>query len=109
MVISSLAQAATSRDSATETREHTIKPNDLTTRPQIPGPDDAAHEHGRLMNDLTVVNTMITRYVLDYADADAGRAEPIPVSDECDLAERLISAAGAVLARAKRRARDERS
>lgn len=81
MVISSLAQPATGHYSATDTRERTIMPNDLTTSSQIPGPDDAAHEDGRLMHDLTVVNTMITRYVLDYADADAGRAEPIPVSE----------------------------
>jgi hypothetical protein len=86
-----------------------IMPNDLTTRPQVPGPDDAAHEDGLLLHDLTVVNTMIGRYVVRFADANAGRAEPIPVSDECDLAERLMGAAGAVLARAKRRARDEQS
>jgi hypothetical protein len=84
-------------------------PNDLNTRPQVPGPDDAAHEDGLLMHDLTVVNTMIGRYVLRYLDADAGRAEPIPVADECELAERLASVTERLVARGRRRARDERS
>jgi hypothetical protein len=84
-------------------------PNDLTTRPQVPGPDDAAHEDGRLMHDLTVVNAMIGRYVLRFVDADSGRAERIPMSDELELAERLASVTEALVARVRRRARDERS
>jgi hypothetical protein len=86
---------------------HTMS-NDLTTRRRVPGPDDAAHDDGLLMHDLTVVNTMIGRYVLRFLDADAGHAEPIPVADEHNLADRLTDAAEAIRARADRRDRDER-
>lgn len=84
-------------------------PNDLTTRARIPGPDNAAHDDGLLMHDLTVVNTMIGRYVLRFLDADAGRCEPVPVADELALAERLANAAEALAARVARRAQCERS
>jgi hypothetical protein len=84
-------------------------PNELTTRSRLPGPDDAAHDDGLLMHDLTVLNTMIGRYVLRYLDADAGRAEPIAASDEHALGERLTSAADAVRARATRRQAREQS
>jgi hypothetical protein len=79
--------------------------NDLTPRVGMPGPDHAAHDDGLLMHDLTVVNTMIGRYVVRFLDADAGAAEPIPVADERALADRLTSAAKALQARATRRER----
>lgn len=84
-------------------------PNDLTTRHRVPGPDEAAHDDGLLMHDLTVVNTVIGRYVVRFLNADAGRAEPVPVADERVLADRLTSAAEAIRARADRRDRDQRS
>lgn len=83
--------------------------NDVTTRSRIPGPDPCAHEDGLLMHDLTVVNTMIGRYVLRFLDADAGRREPVSVADELALAERLANAAEALAARVARRAQGERS
>ena len=64
------------------------------------------------MHDLTVVNTMIGRYILRFLDADAGRREPVAVDDEQALAERLANAAEAVEAveaRVARRAQCERS
>jgi hypothetical protein len=83
--------------------------NDLTTRACVPGPDNAAHDDGLLMHDLTVVNSMIGRYVLRFLDADAGRREPIPIADELALAERLANAAETLAARVARRAQCERS
>lgn len=83
-------------------------PNDLTTR-SVPGPDNTAHDDGVLMHDLTVVNTMIGRYVLRFLDADAGREEPVPAADELALAERLANAAQALAARVARRTQGERS
>ena len=82
-------------------------PNNLTTRSCVPGPDNAAHDDGLLMHDLTVVNAMIGRYVLHFLDADAGRREPVPVADELALAERLTGVAKAIAARVVRRAEDE--
>lgn len=78
----------------------------LSTDARVPGPDEAAHQDGLLMHELVVVNTMLAKYVLRYADADAKRAEPIPVAAEYTLANRLTAAAGAIQARANRRARD---
>ena len=82
-------------------------PNDLTARPRVPGPDNAAHEDGLLMHDLTALNTLLGRYVLRHLDADSGRADPIPTADEHALADRLTTAAEAVRARATRREQDE--
>jgi hypothetical protein len=82
--------------------------NDVTTRSRVPGPDPAAHEDGLLMHDLTVVNTMIGRYVLRFLDADAGVTPPIPPADEHALADRLTEAAEAIRARASRREQAER-
>lgn len=82
-------------------------PNDLTTRPRVPGPDNAAHDDGLLIHDLTVLNTMIGRYVLCFLDADAGRRKPIPITDELALAERLATAAEAITARVTRRAQGD--
>lgn len=84
-------------------------PNDLTTRAEVPGPDEAAHDDGLLMHELTVVNNMIGRYVLRFLDVDAGHAEPIPAADERALADRVIRAGDAIRARADRRDQDERS
>jgi len=83
-------------------------PNDLTRCSRVPDPDNAAHDDGLLMHDLTVLNTMIGRYVLRFLDADAGRREPVPVADELALAERLTNVAKAIAARIARRAKDER-
>jgi hypothetical protein len=83
-------------------------PNDLSMCLRVPGPDDAAHDDGLLMHDLTVINTAIGRYVLRFLDADTGHTEPIPISDERGLADRLTDAAEAIRARADRRAQDER-
>lgn len=82
--------------------------HDLTANARVPGPDEGAHEDGLLMHELVVVNTMLAKYVLRHADADAKRAEPIPITAEDALADRLTAAAEAIRARARRRARDER-
>jgi hypothetical protein len=73
---------------------------------KIPGPDDAAHDDGLLMHELTVVNSQLGRYVLRFLDADAGQTEPIDISDECALAERLANAAERIRNRAARREQD---
>jgi hypothetical protein len=59
------------------------------------------------MHDLTVLNTTIGRYVLCFLDADAGRREPIPITDELALAEQLATAAEAIAARVARRAQSD--
>jgi hypothetical protein len=89
------------------TREDAV-PNDLTARTRIPGPDDADHDDGLLMHELTVLNNMIGRYVLRFLDVDAGRAKPIATSDERALGSRLASAGAAIQARADRRDHDDR-
>jgi hypothetical protein len=76
-------------------------------RGKIPGPDDAAHEDGLLMHELTVVNSLLGRYVLRYLDADAGQAEPINPTDERALADRIARAAEAIRDRATRREQDK--
>jgi hypothetical protein len=73
--------------------------NDLTARPRVPTPDNAAREDGLLIHDLTVANTMIGRYVLRFLDA-----ESISIAAEQALADRLTDAAKAIQARAIRRA-----
>lgn len=70
----------------------------------IPPPDDAAHQGGMLVAELTQVNTLIGRYVLRFLDADAGRAEPLSTDDERALADRVTRAAEALRTRAARRA-----
>lgn len=81
--------------------------DDLTAHARIPGPDDAAHEDGLLMHDLTVLNTHLGRYVMRFLDADSGHADPIPTTEERALADRLTTAGEAVRARATRRDQDE--
>jgi hypothetical protein len=66
-------------------------------------PDDAAHLDGLLMHELTVVNAQLSRYVLRYLDADAGRAEHMPPAEERALAEQVKAAAAGIRERAARR------
>jgi len=73
----------------------------------VPPPDEAAHLDGRLMHELSAVNYHLGQYVLRYYDADAGRAEPVPVADERALAVSVASAAEAIRARAARRERQD--
>lgn len=83
-------------------------PHELTPQHgKIPAPDDAAHDDGLLMHELTVVNSQLGRYVLRYLDADAGHAEPINPSDERALADRLGRAAEAIGNRAEGREQDK--
>jgi hypothetical protein len=81
------------------------KPNDLPESPSLGGGHDEAHDDGLLMHELVVLNTLVSRYVLLHVDADAGRIEPTPVSEERELADRLTHAGESVRARADRRAR----
>lgn len=69
----------------------------------LPPPDDAAHEDGRLMHEITSVNALLGRYVLRFLDADAGRRDPVSSTDEHDLAERVSDVADGIRARAVRR------
>lgn len=69
----------------------------------VPSPDEGAHQDGRLMHELSAVNAMLSRYVMQFLDADAGRIEPLSMADERTLAARLAEAAGAVQARVERR------
>ena len=55
------------------------------------------------MHELSAVNAMLSRYVLQFLDADAKRVEPLSTADERTLAARLAEAAGAVQARVERR------
>lgn len=77
------------------------------TRPsdnsRIQHPTEDAHADGLLMHNLTGVNTQLARYVLNYADSDAGRAEPITPAGERILADLLTGAAEDIRARAARR------
>lgn len=69
--------------------------------------DEAAHVDGRMMHELSALNYQLGRYVLRYYDADAGRAEPIPVADELALANSMAAAAKAIRARATLRDRHD--
>jgi hypothetical protein len=69
----------------------------------IPAPDPVAHDDGRLMHDVTVLNTELGRYVLRFLDADTGQAEPLSVGDELALADRVSDVAAGLRARAVRR------
>jgi len=68
-------------------------------------PEDIAREDGLLMHELTEVNTLLSKYVFRYLDADAGRADPVPTSEERILADRVEEAAERIRARAGRRER----
>jgi hypothetical protein len=65
--------------------------------------DAASHQDGLLMHELTVMNTLLSRYVLRYLDADAGRADPIDPADERALDDRVTAAADGIRARSARR------
>jgi hypothetical protein len=83
-------------------------PHEMNPRSgKIPGPDNAAHDDGLLMHELTVVNSQLGRYVLRFLDADAAHAEPINPSDERALADRLTGAVEAIRNRAARRKQDQ--
>jgi hypothetical protein len=82
--------------------------NDLPARIQASASDDAAHEDGLLMHEVTVVNAMLGKYVLRCLDADALRTAPIPPADEHALADRLTATAEGIRARATRRSQNER-
>jgi hypothetical protein len=82
--------------------------NDLPASSRVPASDDAAHEDGLLMHELTVVNAMLGKYVLRYLDADARRADPIPTAEEHALADRLTNVADGIRIRANRRDQYER-
>ena len=69
----------------------------------VPPPDEDAHTDGRLMHDLTVVNTQLGRYILRLLDEDANRKEPMSPADERALAGHLTTAADTIQARATRR------
>jgi hypothetical protein len=77
--------------------------DEIVPVPGIAASDEAAHLDGRLMHELTKVNYQLSRYVLRFLDADAGRVSPAPVADELALASCLETAAGAIRARAERR------
>jgi hypothetical protein len=72
----------------------------------VPPPDPVAHEDGLLMADVTAMNTELGRYVLRFLDADSGRAEPLSVTDELALADKVTAVADGLRARAVRRQRD---
>ena len=82
---------------------HSDRPRESRAKYVIPEPDPDAHSDGRLMHDVTVITAQLARYVLDHADADAGRAAPITPADERTLADRITSVAEAIRARATRR------
>jgi hypothetical protein len=72
----------------------------------VPPPDPAAHEDGRLMHDVTVLNTELGRYVLRFLDADTGRAAPVSTTDELALADKVTAVAAGLRARVARRQRE---
>jgi len=55
------------------------------------------------MHEITVVNSLLGRYVLRHLDADAGRADPVSMVDECALAKQVADVASDLRARATRR------
>ena len=71
---------------------------------RVPLPDDAAHQDGLLMHEVSDLNALLGRYVLRFLDADAGRTSPFPPDDELVLADRVAALAEALRARAARRA-----
>lgn len=73
------------------------------SRRPLPPPDRDAHEDGRLMHDVAVVNTELGRYVLRFLDADAGRSQPLSTEDERALAARVAAVAQGLRVRAERR------
>lgn len=66
-------------------------------------PLEGGHEDGVLMADLASANTLISRYVLMFLDADAGRRDPWSVESELELVDKLRRAAEGVEARSFKR------
>lgn len=80
----------------------------LPTPPSVAGGkgsplDDVAHLDRVLMGELSALNYHLGTYVLRFYDADAGRAAPVPVSEEQALADSVTTAADTIRARAERR------
>jgi hypothetical protein len=69
----------------------------------IPLSSEADHQDSVLIAELAEINTIITRYILRFLDADAGRAEPISIEEERALVDRAASAIDSLRARTKRR------
>jgi hypothetical protein len=65
--------------------------------------DEEAHQDGRLMHELAMVNSQIGRYVLRFLDADSGHAEAISTDVERALANRMTELAAGLQDRADRR------
>ena len=72
----------------------------------VPPADDVAHLDNVLMAEVADLNTQLGRYVLQFLDVDAGRAEPLSVADELALADRVNAMAEGLRARAVRRGED---
>lgn len=68
----------------------------------VPG-DQAFHDDKQLMADLSALGERLSRYVLRHLDADAGRGQPVSVTDEQAFAEALRAMADRVQDRANRR------
>ena len=66
--------------------------------------DDGWWDDKALITELTPVIAQLSKYVMRYFDADAGRAEAISVEDERALAEKVTTLGAALGARADRRA-----
>jgi hypothetical protein len=75
-----------------------------STSPRVvPEPDESARLDAELMAELSNANAQLARYVLRFLDADARRAEPVPISEEFRLASCLSVASKAIHARAELR------
>ena len=70
---------------------------------QVPVPDERAHEDSVHLAELATLNENLTKYILRFTDAEAGRVAPIPAVHELDLAERLSAAAQSLCNRLRRR------
>lgn len=82
-----------------------VSPTVGATMNRVPLPDEAAHQDGVLMSELTAVNTLLGRYILRILDADAGRTTPMSTTHERALADQVTKAADNIRARADRRDR----
>jgi hypothetical protein len=66
-------------------------------------PEDTTHSDRQFVHELTVVNALLSRYVLRYLDAGVEQVGPIAAVDDHALAERLNAAADGIRARAAQR------
>lgn len=69
----------------------------------LPPPDEAARQERVFMAEIGKLNEQIGHYILRYLDADAGRAEPLSVTEERALADILTALGSKVRMRADRR------